>query len=174
MSERTKYIVQANTAFQTVAGGLHQLWPSHITAANFKWINDMGSKPNKSGMIVIGILVFSGTAKTIIDFMSGGLANALNTGALLLLLMGAVIVITYIFKMTKNSVRGVVKNEISTVAKLVSGFTDGEINDLHHDYKLMKRGYFVDIPAEVWPDDYRLFYDIVDIEFNKRNKTNEK
>ncbi|MGF1760881.1 hypothetical protein L4D76_23765 [Photobacterium sagamiensis] len=137
----------------------------------------MRSKPDKSGMIFIGILVFLGTAKTIIDVMSGGLANALNAGALLLLLMGAVIVITYIFKMAKYSVRGVVKNEISTVAKyakLVSGFTDGELNDWHHDYKLMKRGYFVDIPAEVWPDDYRLFYDIVDIEFNQRDKINEK
>ena len=94
-----------------------------------------------------------------------------------MVIIGFFVLVALAAHIAMKSVKRVQKTEITAVIKymnLVSFFDNDELSDWHINYKLMERGYFVDVPEEVSNDDYRLFYNIVDVEFQKRSSAKQK
>ena len=110
------------------------------------------------------------------DFSYSDISYSTISTLLAMVIIGFFVLVALAIHIAKKSVKRVVKTGIGTVVKytkLVSGFDDDELADWHHNYKLMGRGYFVEVHEEVSNDDYRLFYNIVDIEFQKRSSAKE-
>ncbi|MFC1503582.1 hypothetical protein ACFL53_04450 [Pseudomonadota bacterium] len=111
------------------------------------------------------------------DFPYSDISDSTMSTLLAIVIIGFFVIVALASHIAKKSVKRIVKTKIGNVVKymkLVSRFDDDELADWHLNYKLMGRGYYVDVHDEVFNDDYRFFYSIVDIEYQKRSSAREK